>query len=479
MACVSTFLGIDVGTSGVRVAAIAATGALLGTAQQAFAFTRADGAAHEQEPESWWRVVCVLVRKVSSQLAAISDRSEIRALSVTSTSGTLVLTDVNGSPVRPAIMYDDSRCARQADELNARYENGCVRWNSSSSLPKVLWVREHEEHVWRTVRHILSPADWLLGRLSGNFSISDYSNSLKLGYDFELGTWFPAMASVGVPDHLLPHVVAPATCIGKISPEAATETRIPETCALVTGATDGLTSLIASGATDPGQANTTLGTTLVWKTLSTEKPPSTDGIYSHRHPLGLWAPGAASNTGPGAMAAGREADIEKLDQEAAEHLPTNISSYVIGGRGERFPFRNQNAVTFFDPHPEGRTQTHAAELQALAFTERWGYERIARTGVRLDGPVFSTGSAAQSLLFSKLRACVLSKPVIRCRSTGAAFGAAVLAAGTHHFAGNLGEAIRCTTRVDRVIEPEPYLVPRYEELYRKFREACAARGYGS
>ena len=257
MAHMETFLGIDVGISGIRVVTIDAMGVLVGKAEQLLESNSLQGLIHEQDPASWWHLICTLVQQVNGKLSEKLDAYETRAVSVTSTSGTLVLAYETGSVVRPAMMYDDSRSTAEADHLNDCFENGSHHWNCSNSLCKALWVQNYEESVWCTVRYILSPADWLLSRLTGNYGISDYSNSLKLGYDFDLRTWLPAVRASGIPGDLLPSVVAPATCIGKIFPQAASATQLPQTCSMVTGATDGLASLIASGAKTPGDANTT------------------------------------------------------------------------------------------------------------------------------------------------------------------------------------------------------------------------------
>lgn len=475
MVAVQTSLGVDVGTSGARVVATNAEGALLAKAEHLFGGGPVQGPIHEQDPEHWWALVCRLIREVCSNLDAVN----ILAISVTSTSGTLVLTDLEGNVVRPAIMYDDSRSAEQAKLLNDRFESGTHRWNSSHNLCKALWVREHEPHIWRRARRMLSPADWLMGRLSGHYGLSDYSNSLKLGYDFELSAWEPAVRSVGIDKEMLPSVVSPGFSVGNISSQAAFLTHLPVSCSVVAGSTDGLASLIASGARNAGDSSTTLGTTMVWKALSSSKPVAAKGVYAHRHPLGLWAPGAASNTGPGAIENVDATDIQALDQQAAKHLPVPISCYLVARRGERFPFVNESASTFFSPLPVQKSQCHAAQLQALALTEKWGYELIADVGVDLKGPVYSAGSASRSRVFSEMRACVLNKPVVLCRSANAAFGAAILAASSACFGGDLCQAISCMTKVESIVEPDADLVSRYEDLYFTFRQDCRLKGYVS
>lgn len=479
MTAVQTFIGIDVGTSGIRVIALDTEGSILAQAESPLERERAQGAIHEQDTEHWWTLTCLLIQKVCSQVHTTTDKCSIRAISVASTSGTLVLTDRDGTAVRPAIMYDDLRAAEQADLLNSRFENGSARWNGASSVCKVLWVRDHEYSVWQTVHRILSPADWLMGRLSGFYNFSDYSNSLKLGYDFESAAWNPVIDSAGIRETMLPMIVAPGTSIATVSPQAASATGLPETCSVVAGATDGMTSLIASGAKSPGDSNTTLGTTLVWKTLSLEKPLLSNGIYAHRHPLGLWAPGAASNTGPGAITGAAAEDCEASDIQAAKHLPIAISCYPVARRSERFPFVSSYASTFFNPEPQDTSEAHAAQLQGLAFAEKWGYELISANGIDLSGPVYSTGSASRSRVFSELRANVLNKPVIRCQSASAALGAAILAASSTFFGGNLSDAITCAITIESVTTPNTDLTARYEDLYCRFREDCRSKGYDS
>jgi D-ribulokinase len=482
MGTLRTFVGLDVGTSGARAVVMDAEGSLRAVAERTLPATPAESSSiHEQDPECWWDLVCTAVREVLARLTAeaASQIFEVRGVCVTSTSGSLVLADREGRAVRPAIMYDDARSREQAEQLNIQFEGGSARWNCSHSLCKALWVREQEVHAWSRVRYILSPADWLMGRLCNTYGVADYSNALKLGYDVEARAWAPAVLSCGIAADLLPAIAIPGTRVGKISPEAAAQTQLPASCYVIAGVTDGIAGLVASGARKPGDSSTTLGTTLVWKALSNTKPVCARGVYAHRHPLGLWAPGAASNTGPGAIMKQCDADIRTLDENAAQHLPIPIACYLVAGRGERFPFLNHSAATFFSPPPADSAQAHAAQLQALALTEKWGYELIEAAGVALSGPVYSAGSAARSQVLSQLRASVLDKPVVLCRNASAAFGAAILAASSEQFGGDLSEAIRCATNVERVVEPERHLVSRYEDLYLRFRQECQSRGYDS
>ncbi len=241
-----------------------------------------------------------------------------------------------------------------------------------------------------------------------------------------------------------------------------------------------MASLLASGANAAGAMNTTLGTTLVWKALSAARPIERGGIYSHLHPSGLWAPGAASNSGPGSIKSeDPPLTPEQLERLALPHLPAEVVCYLLAGRGERFPFQNREAVAFFEGRPRERGEWCAAQLQALGFTERWGYEVLAAAGVTLGDTVFTSGGgAARSAIVSQMRADILDRAVVRAAQPGAAFGAALLAATGAWFGGDVMAAIGSMTRIEERFAPDAERSPRYQEVYARFREACRRRGYG-
>jgi len=474
-----TFVGIDVGTSGVRVVAADAGGNVRAQAEQPLPpeSTGAQG-THEQNPDDWWRAVCEGTEAVCGDLAyRFSSPPIIGGVAVTSTSGSLVVADAQGVPLRPAILYDDIRSAETAQELNRRAQPHAGSLNASYSLVKAAWVREHEPSVWEQTRYLLHPADWLTGKLTGEFGISDYSNSLKLGFDPERGQWTDLARVAGLPSERLPRVARPGERVGVVSAKAALETGLAAGVPVLAGATDGMTCLLASGACRAGDANTTLGTTLVWKVLCRHRPGEAPGVYCHLHPSGLWAPGAASNAGPGSLQKDAATSPEEFDRLAASALPTSVVCYMLRARGERFPFVNTQATTFVEGEPATTNEWYAAQLQSIAFVERWGCEVLQQCGAEVGTLVYSSGAAARSPVLSQLRANVLNRSIALCCHPMGSYGAAILAATGTHFAGDISAAIQAMTRVQRSYAPSKELGRHFDEIYRRFREACARRGY--
>jgi xylulokinase len=472
-------LGIDVGTSGVRAVAVSPSGELLAEAEEKLRHDhRAAGGIHEQDPGEWWLALCSVAQGIVKTLMKRPSEVELRGVAVTSTSGSLVVADAQGRPLRPAILYDDGRGVEIAEELNKKGGDASIHLGPSFSLVKAAWVERQEPEVWERTRYVLHPADWLAGKLSGEFGISDFTNALKLGYDPENSAWAQSTRAAGLLDDRLPVVHRPGDPIGELSSRAAAETGLPPRTCVLAGATDGMASVIASGASRPGDANTTLGTTLVWKVLHDAKPAARSGIYSHLHPGGLWVPGAASNTGLGSIRmTGGTASVEEMDRLAAHYFPTSVVCYMLPGVGERFPFIHPKAESFVEAAPRDSGESYAAQLQSIAFVERWGYEILEGCGVKIGDRIFSTGGAAKSPVLSQLRANVRGKTILQPRYPTAAFGAAILAATGTIFAGNIFHAIQSMSSILESYHPSAPLVPAFDAIYRSFREACARRGY--
>lgn len=465
------YIGIDVGTQGARCVVVAADGAVLGEGAAALATGQSwpDG-RHEQTPDAWWTAVC----RASREAMASAGPGPIEALSVSGTSGTLLAIDREGRPLGPALMYNDSRAREEAERANAAAASGLLRlgyrFGASWGLPKLLWLLAHkpESDAWRYVH----PADFIMGRLTNRHGVSDYSNALKTGYDLQGECWPDYIVEdLGVPSGLLPEVVRPGASVGQVSAAAAARTGIPAGATVAAGVTDGVAAFFASGAIQPGDANSTLGTTLVLKALAARLVTDPKGrFYSHRHPEGGWIPGGASNVGgeclkvlfPGADLAPIEASIRAR--------PGKVLAYPLVRRGERLPLANPDLEGFV-PTGGDPAERLLACLEGVAYVERWAYEEMSALGVPYPERVFSTGGGAKSDLWRQIRADVLGLPVLRPARADSAFGMAVLAASRDAGLAAAAERMVC---VESTCTPQ--LAGPYAESYQRFREECDRRG---
>lgn len=470
-------LGLDLGTSGVRALAVSATGSILASASCALPRTQPGPPGHhEQDPADWWRAT---LDTLAQLVAALPSEAELVALSVDGTSGTVLGVDADGVPSTPALMYDDGRAVREAEELTALCPTD-RRVNATSGLAKMRWLQGRAPIEFAATETFLHQADYIAARLTGDFGVTDASNALKSGYDLSAEAW--SEWTTGLPEirQRLPRVVQPGEVIGEVSEVAAKETGLPRGVRVVAGVSDGTAGFLASGASRPGEDNTTLGTTLVFKRVATREVRDAGGLlYCHRLPGGVWLPGAASNVGGGWIQSEfADRDLRELDRAAEPRLPCVELAYPLLGQGERFPFRSADARGFCEPALADPTQLYAAKLQGTAFVERLAYELLdeAGGGSSRSEPVFATGGGARSDVWMQLRADVCGRVLHRPACFESAFGTAVLAASASLF-DDLWTASRHMVRVEASFHPDPKRGVTLDEYYARFRASLERHGY--
>lgn len=480
-------LGIDVGTQGARIIASDAQGRVRAQAEAPFPISRsADLPAGwaEQEPATWWSAVVRCLRQIVTRLGDQQIIPQaIEALAVTSTSGTVLPVTTSGDPLRPALMYNDSRAEAEAATVQAAGEAQAsrlgYRFSPSFGLPKILWLKQHEPQIFDQAQRFIHAADFIVGRLTGGYHLTDYATALKTGYDLQHDQWPTFIETeLAIPLEKLPQVVRPGTPIAETSATVAEMTGLPAGIPVVAGMTDGCTSQISTGAVAPGDWSSTLGTTLVIKGVTRELLTDPAGrIYSHRHPDGYWLPGGASNTGGEAITQRFPADQwPALNAQALALAPTETIRYPLARRGERFPFARPEATGFVLRRPADEATDYVAHLEGVAYVERLAYDLLADLGAEIGETIYSAGGATHSQAWSQLRADINGRSLVRPATTGGAMGAAIIAAAGQWYEG-LIPAARAMVQVVEQIDPRPAMVAEYEARYQQFRQACTDRGY--
>ncbi|QYZ67576.1 MAG: hypothetical protein HPY30_17245 [Gammaproteobacteria bacterium (ex Lamellibrachia satsuma)] len=204
------YIGIDLGTSGVRAIAIDCEKSIVAEAIVDLPPPeRGGGGSSEQRPEYWWDAVLEVLLSVAQQLKGV----DVQAIAVDGTSSTLLCCDPQGSPLTTALMYNDSRSKALLPELAQAAPASTPVNSASSSLAKLLYLRRQIDTENFLALH---QADWILGRLSGHFGPSDENNCLKLGYDPVQRRWPSWMESLALPSGCLPDVRPPGTVIGRL-----------------------------------------------------------------------------------------------------------------------------------------------------------------------------------------------------------------------------------------------------------------------
>ncbi len=474
-------LGIDVGTQGVRAIVTDMHGKVWATHSIAFPALNIAKVEHwkEQAPEEWWETAVRVIQKSVAQLKENGRQAaEIAAVSVDATSGTMLALDANNDPISPGLMYNDPRAKEEAERVR-QHAVGLEKQlgykvNASFGLPKALWLKEHMNAAVGRYAH---QQDFIIGRLSGEYGVTDYSNALKTCYDLVNKRWPDFIGQMGISPELLPRVVAPGEVIGTVQGEAALNTGLSEKTLVVAGATDGYASALSAGISECGDWASIIGTTMVMKGIEENLITDQYGrIYSHLHPQGYWLLGGASNIGGRCL--NEFFDKSRFDEYngyVGGLTPTGIACYPLTDTGERFPFLNAEARGIL-PGPEVEEhRRYTALMEGVGYAERLSFDMLTGLGCKIKDEIFTAGGACKSDAWLQIRSDILNKALKVPEQTDAVMGTALLASlatGYKTFA----EASQNMVRIRKTVYPS-LKAGQYEEGYRKTKEELERRGY--
>lgn len=416
----SIHIGIDLGTSGCRACAIDDDGTEAAFSRAPLPSPHRSDAGSSQAPALWWQAVETVLDDLLTRIPG----DQVRSLAVDGTSATTLVTDADGTPLAPALMYDDSRARDAAAAIAAAAPPDSPARGAGSSLAKALHLyRRH-----RDARHALHQADWISARLSGQLGISDENNCLKLGFDPAAHEWPAWLQGLGLPQALLPRAVPPGTSIGPLQPSAARRFALPADVEVVAGTTDSTAAFLATGARRPGEAVTSLGSTLVVKVIATRPVYAPEfGVYSHRLG-GLWLAGGASNSGGAVLAQHFTPDeLRTLSARMDPAQDTGLDYYPLPRPGERFPVHDPDLAPRIEPRPDDASRFLQGLLEGMARIEARGYRLLEELGAPYPTSVRNVGGGAANAAWCRIRERMLGVPLVEPTHGEAAYGTALLA----------------------------------------------------
>lgn len=391
------YLGFDFGTSGCRACVADKNGRPVW--QQAIA---AEGDALST---AFWREgLARLLRSVPLNL-----KPGLAGIAVDATSGTLLLTDDSMQPIGRVMPYSEPL-------------NGPARLN------KLL-----DNDPLGQASHLLTQADYINALLLGFVPPGDIHNQLKCGFDpVSLrwqNDWLPASRR-----HLLRDVVPPGTALGQIAAHWVRDYGLPAQCRIMAGTTDSIAAFLAAGTFQPGDAVTSLGSTLAIKLVSpVPVQSSAHGAYSHWFGKN-WLAGGASNTGGRVLRQFFEpAELARLSLTIDPETDSAHDLYPLLEAGERFPVADPSKLPIMSPHPSESAEWLKALLQGIARIELTGYRVLHELGAPWPRQVLTAGGGSQNPQWMRMRERLLQVPVSRAACQEAACGAARLAAGSGIF----------------------------------------------
>ena len=464
------FLGMDVGTGGTRAVVVDGEGKLIAGASSEHApFKTAHPGWAEQDPEDWWRAAQEAIR--GALAAAPEPRQPIAAIGLTGQMHGAVMLDENGAVLRPALIWCDTRTQPQCDWLTNKIgydrliELTCNPAMPNFTLTKLLWVKEHEPHIFAKIRHIVCPNDYVRYRLTGEFAIDVQEASGTLLLDVTHRRWSREVAeAAGIPESWLPRVFESPEVCARISETAAGLTGLNAGTPVVAGAGDQGAGAVGMGILEPGSVSATIGTSgVVFAATATPTKDPKGRLHTFCHAVpGLWhVMGVTQSAGLSLrwlketfFAGSNYDELSAL----AEKIPAGSEGlewapYLLG---ERTPHLDPQVRAAFAGISSVHTAPHfvRAVLEGVAYSLKDTFTLFAELGIPVSA-ILLGGGGARGPLWRRIQAGIYGQPVeVLVAEEGGAFGCALMAGVGAGHCKDLNEACGQGIEVAQRIEPE-------------------------
>lgn len=475
------FLGLDIGTSGVKGLAVRKDGSIAASATREYPLITPRPGWAEQDPEAWW----IGAIEVIGLLLAATPGETIDGIGLTGQMHGAVFLDDRGNVIRPAILWCDQRTEAECDEITrAVGADTLQRITANPALtgfqaPKVLWLRNNEPANYGRIAHVLLPKDYIRWRLTGELysDVSDASGTTL--FDVPNRKWSDEMMSaLGIPARWFPTAVESANPGGRVSTDGATKTGLREGTPVCGGGGDQAAGAVGAGITRPGIVSSTVGTSGVVFAYSDKPwidPQGRIHTFCHAVP-GAWHVMGVMLSAGGALRWLRDTlgyrDYSEINVDVQSVAPGSDGLIFLPYlSGERTPHKDANARGVFFGLSLSHSRAHLARavMEGVAFGLNDSFRIFRELNVPLQ-EVRAAGGGAKSDVWLQIQADVTGLPHSRLNvDEGPAYGAAILAGVATGRFESVPTATDAFIHPTSVVEPNPEHKPAYEAAYGLYR----------
>jgi xylulokinase len=481
MAHTEITIGIDIGTTGVKGAALDVDLGIIAHAHRPTALSSPKPGWAEASTALWFdNAVAVINELVRSP--ALSGRT-VAAIATTGMVPAVVAVNSQAHALRPAILQNDTRATVEVEQTAKALRASGVLHRTGSPVtqqsvgPTAVWLQRNEPHVWADTAALVGSYDWVLAALGAPLHV-EKNWAIESGlYELDGQPFTSAVSIAHLEEQLVP-VLPPGTVVGTLSSRAAAATGLPTDTALVVGGADHVLSAYGAGLADEGDWLVKLGGAGDILAVATT-PVVDDRFYLDAHPIdGLWLPNGCMATSGSLVRWVQETlnedNLQLLDRHAAQRNPAELLClpYFLG---EKSPLNDPDLRGVFAGMHLGhdRYDLYRSSLEGIAFGFRHNAAALRDRGLRLETATITNGGSTSSL-WKQIHADVLGAPLRTVvHHSGAAFGAAVAAAiGVQALDG--WDAVSRYVRMGETIDPNPAVVAHYDNAYSLWRELAKA-----
>jgi xylulokinase len=491
-------LGIDVGTGGTRALLIGADGNVITSATADHAqFNSPKTGWAEQDPRDWWRASCEAIRKVLDNSGI--NANEIGCVGFSGQMHGSVLLDSQGEVIRPALIWCDQRTDSQCEAITQLVgASRLIELTSNPALtgftlPKLLWVREHEPSGWSKVRTVLLPKDYVRFRLTGERATDVADASGTLMFDVTHRRWSEQILNMmEIPKEFMPAAFESPEITGRVNAEGAEATGLREGTPVVAGAGDQAAGAVGMGIVQPGAVSATIGTSgVVFAATARPALDKAGRVHTFCHAVpGRWHVMGVTQAAGLSLRWFRDNFFTTLQTfepqrdpydvlcEEAEKTPAGADGVLWAPylMGERTPHLDPHARAALVGLAASHTRAHIvrAILEGVAYSLRDTFTIFSEMDVPVE-KIRLGGGGARSPLWQQIQADVYGQTVeLLAAEEGAAYGAALLAGVGAGVWSSVDQACTEAVRVEKTVEPDASAVKVMDNQYKTFRNLYPA-----
>ena len=475
------FLGIDIGTSGVKAVIIADSGAVVAQGTAPLTVSRPHDRWSEQHPDDWWAATDAAVQAIDP-----AQRRAVRGVGIAGQMHGATVLDGADRPLRPAILWNDGRAHAECAALEAAVPSlRAIAGNLAMpgfTAPKLLWLRAHEPEVFARIARVLLPKDYVRLQMTGD-AASDLSDSAgTLWLDVGARRWSAELlAACELGAEHMPSLHEGSDVTGRLRGDVAAAwgmERVP----VVAGGGDNAAGAAGVGVIEDGDALLSLGTSgVIFAATADFRPNPARGMHAFCHCLpGLWHQmsvhlSAASCIDWAARLTGASGPAEVFARAEAAGAGTGRELFLPYLSGERTPHNDPHVRGAFLglDHETDAGRLSAAVLEGVAFALADGMDALRAAGTVIE-ELSVIGGGARSRYWGTILAAVLDTRLVYLEGgeVGPALGAARLA---QMAVTGMSAAESCVRPpVSHTINPDPLLAERLAPAREKFRAAYPA-----
>lgn len=472
-------IGVDIGTTSARAIAIDGSGTVIADASAEYPLHSPRPGWSEQSPEDWWRAT-------QEAISAVSWTGEVVAIGLTGQMHGSVFLDAAGEVIRPALLWNDQRTARQCDWITAQVgHERLIEIAGNPALtgfqaPKIVWLRDEEPEHFARVHAVLLPKDFIRYRLTGVLATdaSDAAGTLLL--DMRSRDWSPEiLAALDIPRDWLPTVHEGPAVTGAVLPEIAAALGIPPGTPVAAGGGDNAAAAVGTGIVHPGFVSSSIGTSGVIFAATDAFTPDPSGrlhAFCHAVPGTYHLMGVTLSAG-GSLRWWRDNVVPGASYDELADLAAAVPP---GAEGLIFlPYLSGERTPHMDPFARGafiglnarHTQAHMvrALMEGVVFSLRESLDIMRGLGVRAER-VVAVGGGGRHALWRQLQADIYATPISRATAEeGPAYGAALLGGIACGLFSDIADACSRVSFRDDITAPDPVAAATYETQYDVYR----------